>query len=157
MPIRLKIDGTTIPALIFGAVLIVIAFLFAIYVWRNRRALDSVVESDEMARTHADRQFRRRMQVSVLLGIIGLIIPLGDQLDRFFAQKPFYFFIWISSVIVLAFWLILMALGDWLSTMTYSEIAKAQLRFERRELEAQIRRYHASNNGHALNETEEND
>lgn len=117
--------------------------------------IDSIVESDDLAQLHANRQFRRRMQVSVMLGIIGLLIALGDQLDQLFAKRPLYFLMWVASVILLTFWMVLMALGDWLSTMTYSEIAKARLRFERRELESQIRQYHASNNGHPLSDTAE--
>lgn len=155
MPFPLKIDATTLPSLIFGSVLIVVAVVFAGFVWRSRRALDSIVESDDLAQLHANRQFRRRMQVSVMLGIIGLLIALGDQLDQLFAKRPLYFLMWVASVILLTFWMVLMALGDWLSTMTYSEIAKARLRFERRELESQIRQYHASNNGHPLSDTAE--
>ena len=155
MPFPIRIDATTLPALIFGAVLVVMAIVLAGFVWRTRAALDSVVELDEVARLHADRQFRRRMQVSVMLFIIGILIPLGDQLDQVFVNRPWLFLLWVGVVIVLAFWMVLMALGDWLSTMTYSEIAKAQLRYERREIEDQIRRYHASNNGHESGGIEE--
>ena len=155
MPFPLKINATTLPALIFGFVLVLVAIGLAISVWRNRRALDSIVESDELAELHANRQFRRRMQVSVMLGIIGLLIALGDQLDQLFSQRPLYFLFWVGSIILLTLWMVLMALGDWLSTMTYSEIAKARLRFERRELEAQIRHYHASANGQSPGVSEE--
>ena len=155
MPFSLRIDKTTLPALIFGSLLMVIACIFGYVVWRIRRGLDGMVESDDGARMHADSQFRRRMQVSVLLFFIGILIPVGDQMDAVFVQRPTYFFLWVGSIMVLALWMVLMALGDWLSTMTYSEIAKAQLRSERRELENEIRRYHASKNGDTFEEPEE--
>jgi hypothetical protein len=141
MEIPLRIDATTIPALAFGGLLIVVALILGVFVWKTRRLLEPAVESDKVARLHADRQFRRRMQVSVMLFATGVLIPLGDQLDKLFLQKPLLFFVWIGGVLGLVFWMVLMALGDWLSTITYSEIAKAKLRFEQRELEEQVRQY----------------
>ena len=155
MQVPLRIDATTLPALIFGAGLVVVAIIMAAFVWRARRDLDSIIEGDDGAKLHADRQFRRRIQVSFMLAAIGIMIAAGDQLDKFFGQRPMMFLVWVGAVIVLTFWMVLMALGDWLSTITYSEIAKAKLRFERRELEEQIRRYHASTNGHAAGDAEE--
>ena len=154
MQVPLRIDATTLPALIFGAVLIVVAIVMGGFVWRARRELDPVIEGDDGARLHADRQFRRRIQVSVMLATIGIMIAGGDQLDKFFGQRPLMFLVWVGAVIALTLWMVLMALGDWLSTITYSEIAKAKLRFERRELEEQIRRYHASTNGHAAGDSD---
>ena len=79
--------------------------------------------------------------------MIGVLIPLGDQFDQLFALRPLLFLLWVVFVFALVVWMVLMALGDWLSTLTYSEIAKARLRFERRNLEDDIRRYHASQKG----------
>jgi len=141
MGIPLRIDATTLPALVFGGFLIAAALLIGFSVWKTRRQLEPAVESDNVAKLHADRQFRRRMQVSVMLFATGVVIPLGDQLDKLFLQKPLLFFVWIGGVLGLVFWMVLMALGDWLSTLTYSEIAKAKLRFEQRELEEQVRQY----------------
>ena len=147
MEFPIRIDATTLPALIFGGALSIVAIGLAVFVWRTRRSLDLLVESDEAARLHADRQFRRRMQVSGMLLVIGILIPLGDQLDKVFLTRPVLFLAWISAVVFLALWMVLLAVGDWVSTMTYSSIANAQLRFERRELEEQIRRYHALKSG----------
>ena len=155
MQIPLRVDATTLPALIFGAVLIVVAIVMGVFVWRARRELDPVIDGDDGAKLHADRQLRRRMQVSFMLAVVGAMIATGDQLDKFFGQRPVMFLVWVGAIIILAFWMVLMALGDWLSTITYSEIAKAKLRFERRVLEEQIRRYHASTNGRPIEEADE--
>ena len=155
MHVPLRVDATTLPALIFGAVLIVVAIAMGVFVWRARRELDSVIDGDDGAKLHANRQFRRRMQVSFMLAVVGAMVATGDQLEKFFGQRPVMFFIWVGAIITLAFWMVLMALGDWLSTITYSEIAKAKLRFERRVLEEQVRRYHASTNGRPIEESDE--
>lgn len=157
MPIPLQVNATTLPAIIFGTILIATSIGLGVFVWKTRRALDPVVESDDSARQHADNQFRRRIQVSVILFLIGVLIPVGDQLDKLFVQRPTLFFIWVGSVIFLAFWMVLMALGDWLSTMTYSEIAKAHLRNERQVLEQEIRRYHALKNSRAAGDSHSSD
>ena len=109
MGIPLRIDATTIPALAFGGLLIVVALILGFFVWKTRRLLEPAVESDQVARLHADRQFRRRMQVGVMLFATGVLIPLGDQLDKLFLQKPLLFFVWIGGVLGLVFWMVLMA------------------------------------------------
>jgi|GEM_PF-1273772 len=154
MPIPIRIDASTLPALIFGGFLIVLAVVMAVVVWRIRRALDSVVENDLEARAHADRQLRRRLQVSVMLGAVGVLIPLGDQLEQVFRQRPMLFLTWVACVLVLVMWMVLMALGDWMSTVAFSAVARARLRFERRAIEDEIRRYHAARNGHALDDSD---
>jgi hypothetical protein len=155
MPFQFRVDAKTLPALIFGGLLLSIAIAMGVYVWRARRALDRLVENDPQARQHADRQFRRRMQISVMLGIVGILIPLGDQLEDVFVKRHLLFWAWISCVLLLVVWMILMALGDWLSTVTYSAVARSRLRYERRELEEEIRRYHAQRNGHSIEESDE--
>ena len=153
---QIRIDATTTPALIFGGVLLVIATIMSGFVWRARKSLDPVLENDNNSRLHADRQFRRRMQISIMLGIVGILIPLGDQAEKLFKVRPALFFLWLGCVFVLVIWMVLMALGDWLSTFAYSAIARSQLRHQRSELEAEIRRYHAAKNSHS-NSFEESD
>ncbi|MBX9695409.1 MAG: hypothetical protein K2Z81_23695 [Cyanobacteria bacterium] len=149
MPIFIRIDATTLPALIFGGVLIIIALVMGVFVWRSRTGPDSAVESDPATRLHANRQFRRRIQISVMLGLIGLLIIAGDQMDQFLGKHPRWFVLWVVALMILVLWTVLMALGDWLSTFAYSAIARSNLRHERTALEDEIRRYHASKNGHS--------
>jgi hypothetical protein len=155
MPNQIRIDATTLPALIFGGVLVIIAIVMAVMVWRVRRSLDSIVADDPDAELHANRQLRRRWQVSVMLAAVGILIPLGDQLDQLFKQRPILFLAWVSCVLILVLWMVLMALGDWMSTIAYSAVARARLRFERRTLEDEIRRYHAARNGHSLSDSDD--
>ncbi|HEY0985320.1 hypothetical protein, partial [Schlesneria sp.] len=54
----------------------------------------------------------------------------------------------------LVLWMVLLAMGDWLSTITHSEIAKTRLHLERRELEEQIRHYRATQANSASNKND---
>lgn len=154
MPVAIRIDASTLPALIFGAVLVIISVIMGVVVLRLRRSLDAIVANDPEALVHADRQLRRRLQVSAMLLIVGILIPLGDQLDQVFRQRPFLFLTWVACVLILVMWMVLMALGDWMSTVAYSAVARARLRFERREIEDEIRRYHAARNGHSFDDSD---
>ena len=155
MPFPLRIDATTLPALIFGGILLIVAIVMGVLIWRARNSLDPAVANDDGSRLHADRQFRRRIQVAIMLGMVGILIPLGDQLDQLFVKRPVFFFVWVLCLFALVIWMVLIALGDWLSTFAYSGIVRSHLMHERNELEQEIRRYHASKNGHSLDDGEE--
>ena len=147
LPIRIAVD--TLPALIAGLLLLGFAIVSAWLQIRNRRALSPLLEEDVLARTYADRQLRRRLQVSAMLGIVGILIPHGDQLEPFFRGRPGLFFVYWMGVLILVAWTVLMALGDWMSSTAYSSLANIQQRVERSRLEEEVRRYRASQNGHA--------
>lgn len=149
MPLPIRVAADTLPALVVGALLLAFAVGLAWLQIRSRRELSPLLEGDDLARTQADRQLRRRLQVSAMLGIVGVLIPLGDQLDWFFQARPGLFFFYWIGVLILVAWIVLMALGDWLSTTAYSSLASMQLRHERRQIEEEVRRYRASQNGHA--------
>lgn len=143
----MRIDAQTLPALIFGILLVVIATIMAAFVRKSRLDLEPILKNDDAGRLHANRQFRRRIQISVLLAVIGVIIAAGDQMDKVIGGRALLFLAWISSIFALTMWMVLLALGDWLSTMSHSAITRVQLRHERSALEEEIRRYHAARNG----------
>lgn len=141
----MRIDADTIPALIFGTLLVVIAAIMAAYVRKSRRDLEPLLENDDRGRLHADRQFRRRIQISVLLAITGILITVGDQMDKVMGGRALLFLGWVISIFALTMWMVLLAMGDWLSTMSHTAISRMHLRNERSALEEEIRRYHAAN------------
>lgn len=145
----LRIAADTIPALIVGVLLLGFALVSAWLQIQSRRGLSELLEDDPLAKSFADRQVRRRLQVSGMLGIVGIMIPLGDQLEQFFRGRPGLFFVYWIVVLILVAWSVLMALGDWLSASAYSSLANIQLRLQRKQLEDAVRRYQASQNGHA--------
>ena len=149
MPLPIRLAPDTLPALIAGLLLVGFGIVSAWLQIRTRRTLSPLLEEDDLARTHADRQLRRRLQVSAMLGIVGVMIPLGDQLEQFFQGRPGLFFAYWMVVLFLVAWTVLMALGDWMSSSAYSSLVNIQLRVERSRLEEEVRRYHAGQNGHA--------
>jgi hypothetical protein len=134
----------SLPALIVGALLVTIGAGSAWYQWRYRRP---DIEADELSRQHAARQLRRRLQVSGLLMLIGILIPLGDQLP-FFRQAPAAFVFFWGAILLLTGWIALLAIADLASARAYHRVASVRLRQARRELEAQLEQYRASTNGH---------
>lgn len=136
--------GDSLPALCAGGILLAIAFGSAWFQWRYRRPPVDAPAEDLL---HARRQLRRRLQVSLLLAIVAVLIPLGDMLP-FFRRSPLAFVIYWCGVLGLAVWIGLLALGDLASAQTYHRTAAARLRQQQRELQDQIDRYRAGNNGH---------
>ena len=102
----------------------------------------------EIDRTHLSRRYRRRMQASGMLILIGLLITLGQFIDG--KQNPSLFTFYWLGILLLTFWLILLALGDALSIAAYSRVAQGQLDQQRRQLEIELQRLKAQQgNGHA--------
>lgn len=112
--------------------------------WREQK--DSF--TDELEEKHLQRRFRRRMQASALLVLLGLLIGLGQLIDG--PEHPLLFTFYWLGVLLLTCWIILLALGDAVSIAAYSRVAQAQLDQQRRSIEAELERLKArQSNGHA--------
>ena len=114
-------------------------------VWRLQKN-DSQLEFDD--RSHYYARYRRRMQTSGMIALLGFLIPLGDVL---FHPKvaPLWVILYWIAVLLLAGWVIVMGLGDWASTVAHTRASLARIRQKQRELEqqlSQIRR--RGSNGH---------
>jgi hypothetical protein len=92
---------------------------------------------DELAPGELDyrrRQFRRRMQTSGLLGLLGLVLFAGQWIE----SPPFpiwAFALFWALVLVLVFWLGLLALAD----IVASQYFFGQVRHDYRVAEAKLR------------------
>lgn len=125
--------------------------------WRAQQD-DSSLSDDPQEKTHLARQLRRRMQASGMLILIGILVAAGQFIDG--KALPSLFTIYWLIVILLTFWLILLAMGDALSIANYSRAAQSRLDEHRRELEAELERLKArQGNGHTqvLDSNSEND
>lgn len=67
------------------------------------------------------RQYRRRMQTAGMLVLIGVLIIGGDALVDWKAPNPFIATSWVALLLVLSLWVVLLALGDWLSARTHNQ------------------------------------
>ncbi len=131
-----------IAPLAFGTALVVLgAWLIRWHrsAWNSQRDDDS---HDDREKRHYWLQFRRRIQVAVLLIVLGIMIPLGDWLT---AQNkdPLWFTVFVLAVLAIALWVMMLAMLDWLSTRMHVRATRATLAGldrKRRELEAEVER-----------------
>lgn len=124
-------------ALLVGVALVAFG---GVLMWTHRRswAKQQQDELEEFERRHFYRRYRRRMQVSGMLVLLGIVIPPGML---FLTEKhPAAFgFFWLA-VLILVVWIILLAVADMFSIRTYGNISQARLDLRKRELEAELAR-----------------
>jgi len=112
--------------------------------WGQHR--DQQLSADDREWRHFRLQFRRRIQVSALLILLCIMIPIGDWL-MVQRRNPPGNVLWITVfwivVLALALWIMLLAAIDWLSTRMYLRATRATLAGlarKQRELEAEADR-----------------
>lgn len=135
-----------------GAGLILVGGLFILWhvrEWREERN-DSSLDDFDVKHYHA--RYRRRMQTSGMLVFLGILIPLWDWLldQKMVMPATLVGFL----VFALVAWVIVLALGDMLSTRNHSHVAMSKVRQKQRELEkkvAELRRQ--ENNGQSGNQS----
>jgi hypothetical protein len=120
-----------------STLLLVSAFLVAAHLRAWRTADHGGLGAAE--REFHARRFRRRLQASVLLGVVGLLI-LGDlAMERFFKEELARLLYW-CGIVVLLLWLLLLAGGDWLASRAYYRGEWNRLQAERSTLRADVER-----------------
>jgi hypothetical protein len=94
---------------------------------------------DHLDRTHYYSRYRRRMQTSAIIALLGLLIPLGVAVTPWLQQAaPRLFAVYWGTVLLMAGWVVVLGLGDMLATRVHSRIAMARVRQKQLELEKQI-------------------
>ena len=88
---------------------------------------------------HLQGRFRRRVQTSGLIVFVGLLIPIAD-LPRVWQQGPLLpTILWIGIGCVIL-WVVVLALGDFVSTHTHSRATLLRLEARKQELMGQLKR-----------------
>lgn len=123
-----------VPGLIFGGILMLLA---VIMLWLQRKAARELRQSDEspLEVRFLQNRIRRRTQVAGLIGMIGLMIPIGDSLIDWRKAAATFALYWLI-VLGLAFWTILLAFADIAAIKTHSSIELNQIKRKQRELES---------------------
>ncbi|GAB4145799.1 MAG: hypothetical protein Tsb009_18150 [Planctomycetaceae bacterium] len=109
-----------------------------IQTWRAQKN-DPTLEDRE--RLHLYARYRRRMQASGIIVLLGVLIPMGDILFSVILPRnlaPVWFALYWGVVLLLALWIILLALGDMYSTSVHTKASLSRIRSKQRELEKQI-------------------
>ncbi|MBW3540014.1 MAG: hypothetical protein KY476_07085 [Planctomycetes bacterium] len=103
--------------------------------WRTQKN-DPELESGE--RQHYYARYRRRMQTSGLLALIGPLIVLSDPEILPWRKAPGWYGVYLVCLLCLVVWVILQAVGDMASTKAHSRVSLARIRREQRELEQKL-------------------
>ncbi len=85
------------------------------------------------------RQYRRRMQTSAMLGVLGVAIFIGQLLIAWPASRLFLVIYW-SGVLALVLWMALLALADMAATGFYYSREKNNAVVEHAKLQGELRR-----------------
>jgi len=104
-------------------------------VWRMA-SRDTTLNAAE--RDFRQRQFRRRMQSSGMLGVIGLLIVVAQVLMSLRVAPWLSVGTW-GIILILLLWLCLLALADILATQAYFGRQRQEVMLEQTKLRAQMR------------------
>ena len=102
--------------------------------WRGQQN-DASLDEDE--RTYYQRRYRRRMQTSGLIALLGLLLPVGAALMVWKADVVLTTCYWIG-VLLLTAWVAVMGVGDLVATGAHTRAALNRLRAQQQTLEKQI-------------------
>jgi len=130
-----------IPMTITGTSLLVLGVLMMrshVRTWRRHQSDQSL---DERERQHFRSQFRRRMQTSAIIALLGVLLFVGDVvLPLVLDEKDFVgtFGVYYIVVLLLTLWIFVLAWGDVAAIRVHSQTALARNRRKQRELEEQL-------------------
>jgi hypothetical protein len=93
---------------------------------------------DPIELRHHHARFRRRLQTSGLVGLIGLFIPIGDAIV--WRQGPILSLMFWGAIGCLCLWIALLGVGDYLTTKAHARAALARLKAHQNELLDQLER-----------------
>lgn len=111
--------------------------------WRRQQNDPALSDAE---RKHLYARYRRRMQTSAILALLGVLIPVGDLLIPW-QNRPGLFALYWGMLILLSLWVIVLGVGDAISTAARSRSELARIRRKQRELQqqvAEIRRRHSN-------------
>jgi drug/metabolite transporter (DMT)-like permease len=137
--------GNPWPAIVAGLILICIGIVFARWEIKAFRLSRQEIPEGHPDRDYAFRRFRRRMQVAVMILAVGVLIPLGDFLfeQKIREQKvsPLWFAIYWLGVLLLAAWIGIMGLADFLMMRIRTGRSLRELEAQREEINNAIQEF----------------
>lgn len=104
--------------------------------WARQRVEPGLKDWD---RRRMAARFRRRMQISGMLAIIGVMVGVGDT--QIWKLGPIVSTVYWIAVLVAGMWLLLLGLGDLAAVRVDSRMTREELQRigdRRRELESQV-------------------
>ena len=126
---------------ILHAVAAGISLFGALLMWRhqavwNRQQIDQQIEAGE--RRFLQRQYRRRMQSSAMIVVLGGMLHASNEHLVAWQQAPAAFFVYIFVMLILVAWIVALALADFLAAQIVHQTALSRLQEQRQELEKAV-------------------
>ena len=131
------------PAVVFGSGLLVLGVGMMIAHWRSWKRQQHEADANDADRTHYANRYRRRMQTSALIAIVGLLLGLGDVFIWRFGVPAATLF-WMVMLILVC-WIAVPAVGDMTAIQSHSKNQLADLETQRRVLEKELAEIRARN------------
>ncbi|QDT44826.1 hypothetical protein Pan241w_49420 [Gimesia alba] len=128
----------TIPGIIVGTLLVLFgAGLIHLHrtSWFHRQHDEDLSDDDYL---FFSKQYRRRMQTSSLLVLIGFLIMIGDAPYMPWKSYPGLFAAYWGGILLVAFWVILSAIGDMSASRVRSTNLISRIQDQQRLLEKQL-------------------
>ena len=123
--------------LFFGLALVAISLGLLAWHWNSWRANDHG-GLPERERLFFQRQFRRRTNASGAIGFVGLLIMSGVWIENELAYAAL-----ALGMLLLVFWIILLALSDWIATRLYFDREQTVQRAQIAVLQSALKREQA--------------
>lgn len=127
----------TLIVLLFGTALFVLGLCLMRWHVSSWRAQKHDLNLADEQRDHYYRRYRRRMQASGLIALLGVLLPVGVALPVL-KQAPGLWSVYWVGVLLLSLWVILLGIGDFFSTVSHSRTALTEIRARQRALERQL-------------------
>lgn len=107
---------------------------------RQRARHESDPGLDEHERLFHERRYRRRMQTSSMLMGVGALVAVGDQLISWEAAPGWFAVYWLV-VLLVTFWIVILAIGDMTQTKVHTRASMARIRRKQRELQNELAKH----------------
>ncbi len=85
------------------------------------------------------RQFRRRVQTSAMIGLLGVAIVVGQLLLDFVKSPRFLVYYWIG-VLAILLWILLLAVADMMATSAHYSRERSDLAVGHAKLQLELRK-----------------
>lgn len=144
LPLLAAAQDDWVPSVVMGLGLVLLGGWFMSLHLRTWQRIRQELGADDPDRAFHHRQFRRRMQASGVILIIGVMVPVGDLLIPWRKQDASVATLYWLLVLGLTCWVLLLAMGDLFATRAHSRAALSRLQRKQRELQAEADRLRAT-------------
>ena len=102
----------------FGLLIVsaVMAYCHHRYWVAKRSAIDESTADGESQLEFVDRQYRRRTQVSAMLGVVAMAMFASRWIDPWRTDAPWIYMAYWSVIVILVLWVVLLAMVDYVAT-----------------------------------------